>query len=195
MIFRKAFETRKDLIDTLMVFSAFFYIVKRYLQTIMPVAFCVLSLLYLSIQIFRTVRLSSKPHKYKPLLQTERNGNGRYGAINGHLHNSDGDDEDTEEEEEEYLTIQRTLTTESVVVDNQPKGELLLVTVEETAVLAELGIHIAVLVYNAWGKSGSTAAIAQISVWAYIAVLTTLRLFFSSVPGLSFSRLWYHTAF
>jgi ABC-type multidrug transport system fused ATPase/permease subunit len=81
------------------------------------------------------------------------------------------------------------------VVENRPTGALLLVAIEEAAVLAELGIHIMALGYNVWGSRGVTAAISQIAVWGYIAILTTLRLFFSSHPRLSFSRLWYHTAF
>jgi ABC-type multidrug transport system fused ATPase/permease subunit len=194
MTFRDAFETSMSfLCDYIHMFLGSLTSVNSYLQTIFPLAFCLLSLSYLSIQIFRAYRLSSKQHKYKPLLQADHNVNGQYGTINGNFRDSEETDDDTEEEE--YVTIHRTLTTESVVVQNQPKGELLLVIVEETAVLAQLAIHVVALAYNAWGSKGNTAAISQIAVWAYVAFLTTLRLFFSSHPRLSFSRLWYHTAF
>lgn len=66
---------------------------------------------------------------------------------------------------------------------------------EETAVLAQLAVHIAVLWTNAWGRHGRIAAIANIAIWSYIATLASLRLLFSSTSVVSFPKLWYHTAF
>lgn len=83
----------------------------------------------------------------------------------------------------------------STMAVNKPRGEITVVVLEETAVLAELAIHIAILVTGVWGHRGQTAAIASIAVWAYIATLASLRLLFSSTSKWSFPRLWYHTAF
>lgn len=70
-----------------------------------------------------------------------------------------------------------------------------MVVMEEAAVLAELGLHMAMLFMGVYGRKGRIAAIAGVVVWAYIATLASLRLLFSSTSRWSFPRLWYHTAF
>lgn len=78
---------------------------------------------------------------------------------------------------------------------NKPRGEVTVVVLEELAVLAALGVHVAVFFTDTYGHKGRTAAIASIAVWVYIATLASLRLLFSSTSRLSFPKLWYHTAF
>jgi ABC-type multidrug transport system fused ATPase/permease subunit len=148
----------------------------------------VVSLSYLSVQLARAYKQAPKENGYKPLLQPGGNGNGNYGTLNTSLAVEDDEDNDSEED---YLTLRQTITTESVIVENRPRGELVLVVIEEAAVLAQLGNHIVALLYTTSGNKG----IPQVAVWAYIATLTSLRLFLSSHPRLSFSRLWYHTSF
>jgi ABC-type multidrug transport system fused ATPase/permease subunit len=81
------------------------------------------------------------------------------------------------------------------VAVHKPRGELTLVVVEEAAVIAGLAVNVAVYVTGMWGDNGIIAGLANISVWAYIALLASLRLLFSSTSKWSFPRLWYHTAF
>jgi ABC-type multidrug transport system fused ATPase/permease subunit len=151
-----------------------------------------LSLLYLTIQIFRVTRPDAKQPIYKPLIANGRNSSSQqYGTLNVHRVNAPEQDD----EEQDYITLRRTVTTESVIVENRPRGELLLVIIEEATVLSELGLHLIAFFYSSYGKRGSFASVVQIATWGYIGVLTTLRLFFSSSRNLSFSRLWYHTAF
>ena len=71
----------------------------------------------------------------------------------------------------------------------------MIIIIEELAVLAELGIQIAALVLQAWGRKGRVGTIAGVAIWTYIAVLASLRLLFSSQSRWSFPKLWYHTAF
>ncbi len=78
---------------------------------------------------------------------------------------------------------------------DKPRGQVAIVVLEEAAVLAQLGLHIAVFMINAWGEKGKVAALTNIAVWAYIAALASSRLLFSSTSILSFPKLWYHTAF
>jgi len=80
----------------------------------------------------------------------------------------------------------------SVLDFDLPKGELLILLVEEVCVLAVLGIQIALLVEQ-WGREGRVDAIAQVAEWSYITALTSLRLVFSASHSFWFSRLWYHT--
>jgi hypothetical protein len=56
-------------------------------------------------------------------------------------------------------------------------------------------VHVAVFFTKAWGRHGTTAAVANIAVWSYIATLASLRLLLSSTSKYSFTKLWYHTAF
>ncbi|KAG9618608.1 bile acid-transporting ATPase, partial [Aureobasidium melanogenum] len=107
----------------------------------------------------------------------------------------DTDDDSDEFDRNEHLAIHtvRTRNTEMSVVD-KPRGQLLLPIVEELAVLAEVGIHAAACATGIWGWSRVTV-ICSTSLWSYVAVLTTLRLYFSSTNNYSFNKLWYHTGF
>jgi ABC-type multidrug transport system fused ATPase/permease subunit len=73
-----------------------------------------------------------------------------------------------------------------VFQENKPRAEVLLVVLEELAVLAELVIHII---------GGHGTSTAMIACWAYVAALTSFRLLFSAWNRPTFSKLWYHTAF
>ena len=169
---------------------------RDYLQTLFPLLGCGVSLIYLSYQVFRSARRRKLAHQYDPLKPSLANGNGRIGA-------NCSDDESTEDEEEDELERRRELalqptksrTNASVMTVDKPRGEILIALVEEVAVIAELGLQTAAFVLGVWGQRGTTASIASVATWAYIAVLTSLRLLFSSTSRLSFPRLWYHTAF
>lgn len=85
-----------------------------------------------------------------------------------------------------------TRTNDSVVELDKPTGEVLLVVIEEVAVLGELAIHVAALVE---GTGTLASRIAGVAVWGYIAVLASARLLLSNTSRFSFPRLWFHTAF
>ncbi|KAF1947045.1 hypothetical protein EJ02DRAFT_171889 [Clathrospora elynae] len=147
-----------------------------YLQTIFPVAVCSVSVIYLLIQLYFAATTSKYYHAYRVL-----------------------DDPVSETEEDQFdrdedLALHATNTISTLAV-TKPRGQVTVVVLEEAAVLAQLGVHVAVLMTNAWGRHGKIAAIANIAVWAYIATLASLRLLFSSTSKFSFPRLWYHTAF
>jgi ABC-type multidrug transport system fused ATPase/permease subunit len=83
----------------------------------------------------------------------------------------------------------------STTVATKPRGQVIVVVLEEAAVLAQLAVHVAIFFTKAWGRHGTTAAVANIAVWSYIATLASLRLLLSSTSKYSFTKLWYHTAF
>jgi ABC-type multidrug transport system fused ATPase/permease subunit len=109
------------------------------------------------------------------------------------------DESDTENEFErnEHLALHPTYSAQGklAVAVSKPRGEVFVVVLEETAVLAQLGLHVAVYFTGAWGPKGRIAALAGIAVWAYIAALASLRLLFSTTSIWSFPKLWYHTTF
>lgn len=174
---------------------------RDYFQTLFPLFGCGVSLLYLSYQVFRLARGGTLPHQYDPLKPGLANGNGNG---NGWRRGSYSDDEETEDDEEDELARRRELalqptksrtTVASVMTVDKPRGEVAIALMEELAVVAELGLQTAAFILGIWGRKGAAASIASVATWAYIVVLTSLRLLFSSTSRLSFPRLWYHTAF
>lgn len=158
---------------------------------------CGLSFLYLLFQLYRAARKSPYYHAYSVLDDVQN-----VWSIRSPHYNGDADtDTDTDTEDEfdrnEELALHPTMSrqTMSTMAVDKPRGEVTVVVLEEAAVLAQLGVHVAVYFTGAWGHKGNTAAIAGIAVWAYIATLASLRLLFSSTSRWSFPKLWYHTAF
>ncbi|KAK4543111.1 hypothetical protein LTR36_005888 [Oleoguttula mirabilis] len=163
-----------------------------YLQTLFPLIACGISLLFLSYQVLRTRPGAS--HAYSRI-----KGHVWNGAQSAQEQAEDGADEESEDEFERNeglaLRASKSRTDISVMTVDKPRGEVTIAVIEALAVFAELGIQVAALILHAWGGKGTIAAIASVAVWAYIAVLTSLRLLFSSTSRLSFPKLWYHTAF
>jgi ABC-type multidrug transport system fused ATPase/permease subunit len=150
------------------------------------------SVVYLLVQLYFAATSSKYYHAYSVL---EDPGNvwsfrsPRYDGAEAY----DNESED-EFDRNENLAL-HAINTISTTAVTKPRGELTVVVLEEVAVLAQLGLHIAVLITNVWGRHGKIAAIANVAVWAYIATLASLRLLFSSTSIYSFPKLWYHTAF
>ncbi|KAF1850938.1 uncharacterized protein K460DRAFT_391320 [Cucurbitaria berberidis CBS 394.84] len=164
-----------------------------YLQTLFPLIVCGVSVVYLLIQLYFSATATTYHHAYSALDDARNVWSFRSPHYDGDATDSDSEDEfDRNEEAALHPTTSRQ--TMSTVAINRPRGQVTVVVLEEAAVLAQLGLHIAVLMTNAWGKHGTTAAIASIAVWTYIATLASLRLLFSSTSKFSFPALWYHTA-
>lgn len=164
---------------------------RDYLQTLFPLFACGLSVLYLAAQIALAARNARKQYEYAPL----SNGIRDSGRVAEEEEDADAEDEDEMERNEELaLRTTKTATNASVMTVDRPRGEVLLPVIEELCVLVVLGLQIALLV-GRWERKGEIAAIAQVSTWGYITALTTLRLVFSASKRLSFSQLWYHTAY
>ncbi|KAJ4353706.1 Transporter of the ATP-binding cassette (ABC) [Didymosphaeria variabile] len=166
---------------------------KDYLQTLFPLVLCAVSLLYLAFQLYQEAKASKYYHAYTVLEDPTQ----PWSIQSPHY---DGDDTDSSEDEldrNEQLALHPTVSrqTASTMAVTKPRGEITVVVLEEMAVLAALGVHVAIFFTGAYGHKGRIAAIAGIVVWAYIATLASLRLLFSSSSRLSFPRLWYHTAF
>ncbi|CAE7009576.1 hypothetical protein HRS9139_01597 [Pyrenophora teres f. teres] len=166
-----------------------------YLQTLLPLIVCGISVLYLLVQLYLAATTSRYYHAYSALDDPANVWSFRRPRYNADADDDDdADDADNVIDRNETLALHTTNTLSTIAV-NKPRGELTVVILEEVAVLAQLGLHVAILVTNAWGRHGRIAAIASVAVWAYIATLASLRLLFSSTSRFSFPKLWYHTAF
>ena len=169
-----------------------------YLQTLFPLVVCAISVLYLLVQLYLAATTSKYYHACSALDDPANVWSFRTPRYHGAA-NDDNDDDDADDAEDvidhnENLALHATNTLSIIAVD-KPRGELTVVILEEVAVLAQLGLHVTILITNAWGRHGRIAAITSVAVWAYIAILASLRLLFSSTSRLSFPKLWYHTAF
>jgi ABC-type multidrug transport system fused ATPase/permease subunit len=160
-----------------------------------PLIVCGFSVIYLLIQLYFAATASRYYHAYSAL-DDARN------VWSFSSPNYNGDDADTESDEDESdrnegLALNPTTShiAPSAITVDKPKGQVTVVVLEEAAVLAQLAVHIAMLWLNIWGSHGQTAAIANVAVWSYIAMLASLRLLSSSTGRFSVSKLWYHTAF
>jgi len=160
---------------------------------IIPLIASAVSILYLTYQLIQTAVNSKSSSTYKPVNPKNahpwdsRNPTAQDGV--------DTDDDSDEFDRNEHLAIRtiRTRNTEMSVVD-KPRGQLVLPVIEELAVLAEVGINAAACATGIWNWSRVTI-ICSTALWSYVAVLTTLRLYFSSTNNYSFNKLWYHTGF
>ncbi|KAK7532705.1 ATP-dependent bile acid permease-like protein [Phyllosticta citricarpa] len=162
-----------------------------YLETLLPLLACAISALYLSSQLLRSWTQSRKPTPYDPLDSWRNSFSNQHSARTANLLQDESETED-ELDRNADLALVPTITNDSVVEMDKPRGEVLLVVVEEVAVLGELAIHVAELVT---GQGNRTAGIAGVVVWGYVTALASARLLFSNLNRFSFPRLWYHTAF
>jgi ABC-type multidrug transport system fused ATPase/permease subunit len=157
-----------------------------------PLIACGISLLYLLYQLLQATKSTKYYHVYS-ILEDPRL---PWSFHSPHYDDNDADSETEFDRNEELAlhTAQSGQTTSTVAV-NKPRGEITVVVLEEAAVLAALGVHVAIYFADTWGHEGRIAAISGIAVWAYIATLASVRLLLSSTSKWSFPRVWYHTAF
>ncbi|CBY01105.1 similar to ATP-dependent bile acid permease [Plenodomus lingam JN3] len=162
-----------------------------YLQTLFPLVVCGVSVVYLLVQLYFAATASRYQHAYSALQDARHVWSFRSPRYDGDASDSEEEDE-FDRNEDLALHLVNTMSTVAVV---KPRGEVTVVILEEAAVLAQLGLHVAILMTNAWGRHGKLASIANVAVWGYIATLASFRLLFSSTGKFSFPKLWYHTAF
>ncbi|GAB7347716.1 hypothetical protein MBLNU459_g5273t1 [Dothideomycetes sp. NU459] len=168
-----------------------------YLQAVFPLIACAISILYLGVQLVLSARDSKYYQAYNLLNSTTHPHiwDLRTPNVEQDQDQTDSDDDDEFDRNEELAIGAVRARRQSVVTLDRPRGEIVLPLLEELAVLAEVGIHVAALVTGAWGRHAHVGAVVGVVVWVYIAVLTTLRLFFTASSTFSFPKLWYHTAF
>ncbi|KAI9807288.1 MAG: hypothetical protein M1833_000031 [Piccolia ochrophora] len=171
---------------------------RTYLQIVLPLVVCALSLLYILTGLLRGIARERRIAGY----QTIPDG---HDVPDASLHrqqglNSEGNgDVDGEDESNDgpHLALQRTITrTNEPIVDlDRPRGEVTLVVIEQAAVIGQTAIHLAAILTHAGGRHGQTAESAGLVVWLYILLLSTSRLLLSTSKRFSYPVLWNHTAF
>ncbi|KZF19169.1 hypothetical protein L228DRAFT_286031 [Xylona heveae TC161] len=178
---------------------------RDFLQILLPLIICTISLVFLSYQTIQIIIRARRAKAYHQLATSEDAfGIPRYEDMpeeeeNGDEAPSEEDESDVDEEtriREHHMALDPTLgpQDEPVVEVDRPRGEVLVVLVENLAILGEIGISLTALLTHAWGKHGSSAAITGLATWGYIFAIAFTRLLLSSWKKYTFHKLWYHTA-
>ncbi|KAI1263665.1 hypothetical protein F5Y18DRAFT_393793 [Xylariaceae sp. FL1019] len=163
-----------------------------YLQILLPLIILGLSILHLSAQTIH--------HKVK-IKQSDG-----YDQVPEHLNHTDippdeedplatGDDEDLSIAGNGggRLSLVKTTTKGSIVQADNPPAQNLIVVVEEASICGLVAANVVALVTDTYDGRGRFAAIVGMVIWAYVLILTTLRLFLGNTKW-RVPRLWYHTA-
>lgn len=167
-----------------------------FLQTLIPLIACGISLLYLSIDtIQRTVKLRQRKG-YKPLNGTVSSPGIPKDAI-----------EDVEETEgvdylgggaadNASLSLHKSASAigDTVAEISRPRGATVVVVVEVLAVLSQVGLHLEDLLAGTQGQNGRIASVSGLCVWGYILLLTLSRLVLPRLRRNLLPQLWNHSA-
>ena len=137
-----------------------------YLQSIFPLAVCAFSVLVIALRSVNTWVKARRKEKYDKLVDFE---------------------------DEEELTLQKSVTNVTTYDVDKPKGETGVVAVELLVLCGQLAISVISLLHDQHRRS--LPPIAHTILWAYLLLLATLRLYFTTVERrLPFLKLWNHCA-
>ncbi|KAK0619751.1 hypothetical protein B0T14DRAFT_537418 [Immersiella caudata] len=163
-----------------------------YLKILLPLIIIGLSLIQLVLHsVLRAVRLK-RAHNYQPVPNPAA-------PISPHHHTDLPPDQEitSDNDEDEALTINggrlalvKTTTKGSIVQADIPPAQTLSVVVEELAIAGLVAINAYALVRGAYG---GLSAVVGLTVWVYVLILASLRLFLGNTQW-RVPRIWNHTA-
>ncbi|KAI0015985.1 hypothetical protein F4780DRAFT_32409 [Xylariomycetidae sp. FL0641] len=165
-----------------------------YLQILFPLVLVGLSVTHLALQSILHVAQSNRTDGYDQLPNHR-----------DHTDLPPEEDEALSADEDEGLSIHangagggrlalvKTTTKGSIVQADTPPGKNLLVIVEALAICGLITINVIALITKTYSGRGWLAAVVGIVTWAYVLVLTALRLFLGNTKW-RVPRLWNHTA-
>jgi len=173
-----------------------------YLQTLLPLVVCGLSILFLAIYYVHKARRLKHYRAYSVITNLYYVFNVRVpppneGCADDFEVDSDHTDIDDEVDSNAQLALHPTtsqVNRTTVLEAEEPKRKILIVFAELLLVLCELAVSIAALTLRALGSKGDCAAASTVAVWGYVLVLILMRLVVSRLPNITSSTLWYHTA-
>ena len=162
----------------------------------LPVLVVSISLVRLAVQgLSHAVRLKQKNGRY----QGVSNGNGRSAAAQHTELPVEEEPLDDDEDEQDLsinggrLALAKTNTKGSIVQADTPRGQTLLVVVEELGIGSLVAVNAIALATHSYGPRGRSAAVVGLAVWLYVLLLASLRLFLGNTQW-RVPRLWNHTA-
>ncbi|KAL4753658.1 hypothetical protein BDW72DRAFT_21058 [Aspergillus terricola var. indicus] len=156
---------------------------RRYLQEILPLAACALSLILISTRVAYHYIFTRKSFAYKLLPSDDV----------GSAQDIRGVEEDLTEESDPMLSKAARIELPHFELD-RPRGEIAFVVLEAAALIGQVVVFALVLKSDAWGRDGRLPAAARLISWSYLLFLVLVRLLLSVRQLHSSARLWNHTA-
>ncbi|KAL4917030.1 ABC transporter type 1, transmembrane domain-containing protein [Aspergillus aurantiobrunneus] len=151
---------------------------RRYLQEILPLAACALSLLFIVTRVTYHYIFSRKSFSYRLLPSDEQDARGAEGNL--------------ADESDPMLSKAARLELPHFELD-RPRGEIAFVVLEAAALIGQVVVFVLVLQSDAWGRDGRVPAVARLISWSYLLFLVLVRLLLSVRQLHSSARLWNHT--
>ena len=148
------------------------------LQVTLPLTACSLSLLFIVIPLVYRHIICNKGFAYKVL----SNDVSENEAPNG------------PEAESDPMLFQAAQSKQLKLEVDRPRGELVVISLEITALVAQVALYVVILSTGTWGRHGTFPAIAGLVSWGYTLFLVVVRLLLSTMDIVSAPRLWNHTA-
>jgi ABC-type multidrug transport system fused ATPase/permease subunit len=164
---------------------------------------CAISVLLLTLQAFRSLRKRkgktiSPPYTPLPtdIPSTLQNRGIDSNTVSGEYHDEvdDSTSPSLASDDEVAHLLHRSRTHESVIIEDRPQGQLLIVLLEEAAVFGVLVINLIALISGA-RLNGRIAAAIGVATWGYTFTLASSRLLLSQRKLPFISKLWGHTTF
>ncbi|KAL4907580.1 hypothetical protein BDW74DRAFT_149478 [Aspergillus multicolor] len=156
---------------------------RRYLQEILPLAACALSLILITTRVAYHYIFSRKSFAYKLVPSDDV----------GDTPDRRGVEEDLEDESDPMLSKAARLELPHFELD-RPRGEIAFVALEAAALVGQVVVFALVLKSDAWGRDDRLPAAARLASWCYLLFLVLVRLLLSVRQLQSSARLWNHTA-
>ncbi|KAJ5919924.1 hypothetical protein N7454_009759 [Penicillium verhagenii] len=150
------------------------------LQVTLPLAACIASLLFIVTRLAHRYVVSKKDVAYKVLSNN---------ASEGEVPNG------LEADSDPMLFLAAQTEQEQLKLEvDRPRGEIVVVALEITALVGQVALYVVILSTGGWGRHGTIPAIAGLVSWGYILFLVLVRLLLSTMDLSSAPRLWTHTA-
>ncbi|KAK3370347.1 hypothetical protein B0H63DRAFT_422131 [Podospora didyma] len=170
-----------------------------YLKVLLPLTVIALSFLQLAFQNIQRAVGQKRDRSYQRIAADA----GAPPISQNHTDLPPDEEPISESDEDEALAIHsgrlalvKSTTKGSIVQADTPPGQTLSVIVEELAIAGLLAVNAIALVtgtYDSGHPVGGLAAIAGLTVWVYVLILASLRLFLGNTQW-RVPRIWNHTA-
>ncbi|OJJ83074.1 putative ABC bile acid transporter [Aspergillus glaucus CBS 516.65] len=160
---------------------------RNYLQFILPLTACGLSLLLILLRIAYQLVVSRQRAAYKILPNHAVDDDTPNGQAVQPVENENPDESDP-------MLSKATQSEQLSVEIDRPRGQIALIVFEIVALVAQVVLFVVVLSTDGWGHHGSLPAIGRLVSWGYILFLVLVRLVLSTLDLDSLPRIWNHTA-
>ncbi|ODM20810.1 hypothetical protein SI65_03863 [Aspergillus cristatus] len=160
---------------------------RNYLQFILPLTACGLSLLLILLRLAYQLVVSRQRAAYKILPNDAVDDDTPNGQAVQPVENEIPDESDP-------MLSKATQSEQLSVEIDRPRGQIALIVFEIVALVAQVILFVVVLSTDGWGRHGSLPAIGKLVSWGYILFLALVRLVLSTLDLDSLPRIWNHTA-